>query len=183
MIKATREAMVHTRWTRPNVEHERALTDFVATIIKPAKAQNMFLADFLKFQQKIAYFGMLNGLAQLLLKLTTPGVPDLYQGCELWDLRLVDPDNRGPVDFDRRMQMLEAIEKRANDGPQDLCKDLMADWQDGRAKLYLDLESFKSAERASRAIPGRARSFRCRSAANAPTISSLSRATKEISGR
>ena len=92
------------------------MTDFVATIIKPAR-QNIFLADFLKFERKIAYYGMLNGLAQLLLKLTTPGVPDLYQGCELWDLRLVDPDNRGPVDFDRRMQMLEAIEKRGNESP------------------------------------------------------------------
>jgi (1->4)-alpha-D-glucan 1-alpha-D-glucosylmutase len=136
VIKATREAMVHTRWTRPNVEHERALTDFVSAIIKPGRL-NHFLADFLKFQQKIAYFGMLNGLAQVLLKLTTPGVPDLYQGCELWDLRLVDPDNRGPVNFDRRTQLLEAIEKCANESPSGLCKDLMADWQDGRAKLYL----------------------------------------------
>ena len=136
VIKATREAMVHTRWTRPNVEHERALTDFVATIIQPGK-RNVFLADFLKFQQKIAYFGMLNGLAQLLLKLTTPGVPDLYQGCELWDLRLVDPDNRRPVDFDRRMKLLEALEKRVNGSPSVLCKELVQNWQDGRAKLHL----------------------------------------------
>ncbi|MFZ0521357.1 MAG: malto-oligosyltrehalose synthase [Candidatus Acidiferrales bacterium] len=136
VIKATREAMVHTRWTRPNVEHERALTDFVAAIIQPGK-RNLFLADFLKFQQKIAYFGMLNGLAQLLLKLTTPGLPDLYQGCELWDLRLVDPDNRRPVDFDRRMKLLEGLEKRGNDKPSILCKELAQNWQDGRAKLYL----------------------------------------------
>ncbi|MGB8441182.1 MAG: malto-oligosyltrehalose synthase [Candidatus Acidiferrales bacterium] len=136
VIKATREAMVHTRWTRPNVEHERALTDFVAAIIKPGR-RNLFLADFLKLQRKIAYFGMLNGLAQVLLKLTTPGVPDLYQGCELWDLRLVDPDNRGPVDFDRRAQLLEAIEERGNESPSDLCKELTRDWMDGRAKLYL----------------------------------------------
>ncbi|MGC2065757.1 MAG: malto-oligosyltrehalose synthase [Candidatus Acidiferrales bacterium] len=136
VVKATREAMVHTRWTRPNVEHERALTDFVAAIIEPGK-HNVFLADFLKFQQKIAYFGMLNGLAQLLLKLTTPGVPDLYQGCELWDLRLVDPDNRRPVDFHRRMKLLEALEKRVSENPSTLCKELAQNWQDGRAKLYL----------------------------------------------
>jgi (1->4)-alpha-D-glucan 1-alpha-D-glucosylmutase len=136
VIKATREAMVHTRWTRPNEEHERALTDFVAAIIKPAK-NNLFLADFLKFQTKIAYFGMLNGLAQVLLKLTSPGVPDIYQGCDLWDLRLVDPDNRGPVDFERRTRLLEAIEKRAQGGLADLCKDAVQNWQDGRAKLYL----------------------------------------------
>jgi (1->4)-alpha-D-glucan 1-alpha-D-glucosylmutase len=112
------------------------LTDFVAAIITPGR-QNVFLADFLKFQRKIAYFGMLNGLAQVLLKLTTPGVPDLYQGCELWDLRLVDPDNRGPVDFDRRAQLLEAIEKRGNASPSGTCKELTRDWADGRAKLYL----------------------------------------------
>ncbi len=136
VIKATREAMVHTRWTRPNVEHERALTDFVAAIIKPGKG-NLFLGDFLKFQQKTAYFGMLNGLAQALLKLTGPGVPDIYQGCDLWDLRLVDPDNRGPVDFDRRTRLLEGIEKRAQESLTDLCKELAQVWQDGRAKLYL----------------------------------------------
>jgi (1->4)-alpha-D-glucan 1-alpha-D-glucosylmutase len=136
VIKATREAMVHTRWTRPNVDHERALTDFVAAIIKPGK-RNLFLADFLKFHKKIAYFGMLNGLAQVLLKLTSPGVPDIYQGCELWDLRLVDPDNRGPVDFDRRTRLLEGIEKRAQQSLTDLCKELTQVWQDGRAKLYL----------------------------------------------
>ena len=136
VIKATREAMVHTRWTRPNEEHERALTDFVAAIIKPAKG-NLFLADFLKFHKKIAYFGMLNGLAQLLLKLTSPGVPDIYQGCELWDLRLVDPDNRAPVDFERRTRLLQAIENRAQGGLTDLCKDSVQNWQDGRAKLYL----------------------------------------------
>jgi (1->4)-alpha-D-glucan 1-alpha-D-glucosylmutase len=136
VIKATREAMVHTRWTRPNEGHERALTDFVAAIIKPGKA-NRFLTDFVKFQKKIAYFGMLNGLAQVLLKLTSPGVPDIYQGCELWDLRLVDPDNRGPVDFNRRTRLLEGIEKRAQESLTDLCKDLTQVWQDGRAKLYL----------------------------------------------
>jgi (1->4)-alpha-D-glucan 1-alpha-D-glucosylmutase len=135
-IKATREAMVHTRWTRPNQEHERALTDFVATLIKPAKG-NLFLTDFVKFQKKIAYFGMLNGLGQVLLKLTSPGVPDIYQGCELWDLRLVDPDNRGPVDFKHRTRLLEAIAKRAQENHTDLCEDLVGNWQDGRAKLYL----------------------------------------------
>ncbi|MGB8837969.1 MAG: hypothetical protein WCC67_14555, partial [Candidatus Acidiferrales bacterium] len=135
VIKATREAMVHTRWTRPNAEHERALTDFVAAIMKPGTT-NLFLADFLKFQHKIAYFGMLNGLAQVLLKLTTPGVPDLYQGCDLWDLRLVDPDNRGPVDFSHRERLLEQIEKRAA-ASANFSRELIQNWRDGRAKLYL----------------------------------------------
>ncbi|MGA7626727.1 MAG: malto-oligosyltrehalose synthase [Candidatus Acidiferrales bacterium] len=137
VIKATREAMVHTRWTRPNTKHENRLTEFVAVILKPGKS-NRFLAGFSQFQQKIAYFGMLNGLAQVLLKLTSPGVPDLYQGCELWDLRLVDPDNRGPVDFDLRNRLLEEIEntmEESTDG--EFNKQLLHNWQDGRAKLFL----------------------------------------------
>ncbi len=136
VIKATREAMVHTRWTRPNTDHENRLTDFVAAILKPGKS-NQFLAHFSQFQQKIAYFGMLNGLAQVLLKLTSPGVPDLYQGCELWDLRLVDPDNRAPVDFTLRVKLLEEIEKKAQEKVGNFNKELLRNWRDGRAKLYL----------------------------------------------
>jgi (1->4)-alpha-D-glucan 1-alpha-D-glucosylmutase len=136
VIKATREAMVHTRWTRPNTEHENRLTEFVAAILRPGK-NNRFLADFMKFQPKIGYFGMLNGLAQVLLKLTSPGVPDLYQGCELWDLRLVDPDNRGPVDFTLRARLLEGIEKNIQPKDGGFAQELLQNWQDGRVKLYL----------------------------------------------
>jgi (1->4)-alpha-D-glucan 1-alpha-D-glucosylmutase len=136
VIKATREAMVHTRWTRPNADHENRLTEFVAAILKPGKT-NRFLVDFQKFQKTIAYFGMLNGLAQVLLKLTSPGVPDLYQGCELWDLRLVDPDNRGPVDFAWRARLLEKIEAQVQENDGNFRKDLLEKWQDGRPKLYL----------------------------------------------
>ena len=136
MIKANREAMVHTRWTRPNAGHERAVTAFIRNILKPAK-NNRFLNDFLPFQKKIAEYGMINGLAQVLIKITSPGVPDFYQGCDLWDLRLVDPDNRGPVDFSRRDALVVEIEKRSSEDPAGYCRELIENWRDGRIKLYL----------------------------------------------
>ena len=101
MVKAAREAMVHTKWTRPNVRHEQALIHFIKSITK-ASEDNPFLPDFLRLHREVAYWGALNSLSQLLLKITIPGVPDFYQGSELWDFRLVDPDNRGPVDFEKR---------------------------------------------------------------------------------
>ena len=129
MVKAVREAMVHTRWTVPNIDHEKALVDFVAGVLTDSEG-NRFLQDFRSFAAKVAFHGALNSLSQLLLKLMSPGVADFYQGSELWDLRLVDPDNRGPVDFKHREEMLSEI--RANSSmPQ-----LMSGWQDGRIKMY-----------------------------------------------
>jgi len=135
-IKATREAMVHTRWTRPNLPHEQALTKFVAAILDE-KQNSAFLEDFKDFDHQIAFYGMLNGLSQTLLKITAPGVPDFYQGSELWDLRLVDPDNRGTIDFTHRIELLAML---GNSGPQDtaeFAQDLLTNWTDGRIKLYL----------------------------------------------
>ncbi len=136
VIKAIREAMVHTRWTRPNTAHERAVVGFLKALVAPARG-NIFLDDFLKFQRKVALYGMLNGLAQVLVKMTSPGVPDVYQGCDLWDLRLVDPDNRGPVDFTLRAALLDEIEKRSKQDPLPLARELVQNWHDGRIKLYL----------------------------------------------
>lgn len=136
VIKATREANVHTRWTIPNVQHERALIRFAEAILKP-DGRNPFLKDFLPFQERVAYGGMLNGLSQVLLKMTCPGVPDFYQGSELWDLRLVDPDNRRPVDFKIRLRLLEKIKERRQQGSLNLARDLTEHWKDGRIKLYL----------------------------------------------
>jgi (1->4)-alpha-D-glucan 1-alpha-D-glucosylmutase len=133
IIKATREAMVHTRWTRPNQPHEDALLSFVSGILSKDNAN--FLADFRQFHKKIAYFGMINGLSQTLLKITVPGVPDFYQGSELWDLRLVDPDNRGPVDFDKRTAALNEIVAGEAGGLS--AQNLIKSWHDGRIKLYL----------------------------------------------
>jgi (1->4)-alpha-D-glucan 1-alpha-D-glucosylmutase len=136
VVKAIREAMVHTRWTRPNQKHEDALQRFVGNILS-SELNAEFLHEFRQFQKKIAYFGMINGLSQTLLKIASPGVADFYQGSELWDLRLVDPDNRGAVNFDKRMAVLEAI---ANPEPVAFGKelhDLVDYWQDGRVKMYL----------------------------------------------
>ncbi len=134
LIKATREAMVHTRWTRPNQPHEDALQRFAAKIL--SRENREFLDSFREFQKKLAYFGMLNGLSQSLLKIASPGVADFYQGTELWDLHLVDPDNRGPVDFARRMAALRELAAPQSSAP-DYVRNLVENWTDGRAKLFL----------------------------------------------
>jgi (1->4)-alpha-D-glucan 1-alpha-D-glucosylmutase len=133
LIKATREAMVHTRWTRPNEQHENALKKFAEQIL--AADNREFLDDFGQFGKRLAYLGFINGLSQALVKIAAPGVADFYQGSELWDLRLVDPDNRGPIDFSKRMSLLEQIEnaEKSEEGMQDL----LLNWSDGRIKLYL----------------------------------------------
>jgi (1->4)-alpha-D-glucan 1-alpha-D-glucosylmutase len=134
-IKATREAMVHTRWTRPNLRHEQALERFIAAILKPG-AKNPFLDDFVEFEKQVAFYGMANSLGQTLLKIAAPGVPDIYQGSDLWDFRLVDPDNRHPVDFEARKASLTKI--RALDGsPSPTYIEVAKSWQDGGIKLYV----------------------------------------------
>ncbi len=136
LIKATREAMVHTRWTRPNQPHEDALQKFAADILCQERSAE-FLQDFRQFQKRVAYFGMINGLSQALLKIAAPGVVDFYQGSDLWDLRLVDPDNRGPIDFARRKAALEKITEAQSNGPSEWLRDLVDHWQDGRLKMHL----------------------------------------------
>lgn len=136
-VKATREAMVHTRWTRPNLAHEEGLTAFVAAIMDTTR-NNTFLQDFKSFHLETALYGMLNSLSQTLLKITAPGVPDFYQGSELWDLRLVDPDNRGTVDFMRRLELLKQVTKTApGENTLQRARELVENWIDGRIKLYL----------------------------------------------
>jgi (1->4)-alpha-D-glucan 1-alpha-D-glucosylmutase len=107
-VKALREAKVHSNWHHPNQQYEEAATEFAADLLDPQKASG-FLEDFLPFQEKIAQFGVYNSLAQTLLKTASPGIPDFYQGAELWDLNLVDPDNRRPVDFKKRQELLAKI--------------------------------------------------------------------------
>lgn len=136
VIKAAKEAKVHTSWIDPNPEYEGALVAFVDAILRASK-QNKFLADFVRFQKKIAFYGAFNALAQVLLKITAPGVPDFYQGTELWDLSLVDPDNRRPVDFKKRVRMLEDLKRRETGGVLPLAAELLARWEDGRMKLFV----------------------------------------------
>jgi maltooligosyltrehalose synthase len=109
MVKATREAKVHTSWIHQNEAYQRAVERFVAETLAGHTAQS-FLNAFVPLQHRIAQAGMINSLAQLALKLTSPGVPDFYQGTEFWDLSLVDPDNRRPVDFNVRQAMLDRLQ-------------------------------------------------------------------------
>jgi len=134
-IKATREAMVHTRWTRPNLRHEQALERFISSLLKPG-AKNKFVADFAEFQKQIAFYGMANGLAQALIKVASPGVPDFYQGSDLWDFRLVDPDNRQPVDFNERKHALTKL-RALDESPSPAFIEVAKNWRDGDIKLYL----------------------------------------------
>jgi (1->4)-alpha-D-glucan 1-alpha-D-glucosylmutase len=138
MLKAVREAKTQTSWINPDAGYETAVCDFITKLLGRVE-HNAFLADFLPFQRRIAHFGLLGGLAQHLLKLTSPGVPDMYQGSELWELHLVDPDNRQPVDFGHRSELLRdlgALTERDVDLAQRV-RGLVENLADGRAKLYL----------------------------------------------
>jgi len=134
-IKAAREAKVHTRWIAPKHEHETALTAFTEAILDESDRPE-FLEDFQKFQAQLAYYGALNSLSQVLLKIASPGVPDFYQGTELWDFSLVDPDNRRPVDFPQRTQLLNQLKLKAKKNPGSLVQELLPHWQNGAIKLY-----------------------------------------------
>lgn len=136
MVKAVREAKVFTNWLLPNSDYESALIKFLESVLEGSK-QNDFLEDFLRFESQIAYYGALNSLAQVLLKTTSPGVPDFYQGTELWDFSLVDPDNRRPVDFRRRIELLDGLTQQEARGQQSLIQQALSMWEDGRVKLYV----------------------------------------------
>ncbi|HVC93232.1 MAG TPA: malto-oligosyltrehalose synthase [Pirellulales bacterium] len=136
MSKALREAKLNTSWTNPNDEYEQAVSHFVAAVLEPG-ADNEFLGDFERFHAPLALAGMRNALAQVLLKVCSPGVPDFYQGTEWWDFSLVDPDNRRPVDFGSRAAALAALKTRARGDLPRLMPDLLATWRDGRVKQFL----------------------------------------------
>jgi len=136
MIKAAREAKVHTSWLHPDEAYEDALMSFVEACLDTSRP-NQFLDDFLRLQGSIAYYGALNSLAQALLKITSPGVPDFYQSTELWDFSLVDPDNRRPVDFGKRAQLLEELKRQEAGDLVCLSRELLGCWQDGRVKMHL----------------------------------------------
>jgi (1->4)-alpha-D-glucan 1-alpha-D-glucosylmutase len=137
MIKALREAKINTSWAKQNERYEQLVSAFVGDVLGDA-TRNPFIDDLDEFVGSIAVSGFLNGLGQTLLKLTCPGVPDIYQGNEVWDFSLVDPDNRRPVDYARRASLLEEIESVAADPARvpALLDDMLANLADGRAKLY-----------------------------------------------
>jgi (1->4)-alpha-D-glucan 1-alpha-D-glucosylmutase len=126
LVKASREAKAHTSWTNPNLPYEEAVNLFVQAIL----SDDAFLADFRAFVGPLVEPGRVNSLAQTLWKLTTPGVPDLYQGTELWDLSLVDPDNRRPVDFQARQRLLAELNDLSPEA-------ILRRWDEGLPKLYL----------------------------------------------
>jgi (1->4)-alpha-D-glucan 1-alpha-D-glucosylmutase len=131
MTKSMREAKLHSTWAAPNEAYEGAVVSFIHDALDVTR-RNAFLEAFLPFQAALARIGMVNGLSQTLLKLTSPGVPDIYQGCELWNLSLVDPDNRLPVDYDARRMLLEEVEDVVERGA---VTGLLERWTDGAVKL------------------------------------------------
>jgi (1->4)-alpha-D-glucan 1-alpha-D-glucosylmutase len=152
MLKAVREAKLHTSWISPYEPYERAVTSFVAEVLNEHR-RGAFLADIQAFAQKIADHGYWNSLSQLLLKVVSPGVPDFYQGTETWSLTLVDPDNRQPIDFASSRQRLNELQRRLGaDGSAErrgLMSELVQQRADGRIKLFTTLMSL----RARRSLP------------------------------
>jgi (1->4)-alpha-D-glucan 1-alpha-D-glucosylmutase len=149
MEKATREAKRHTSWLNPSPAYDQGLRDFTADIL--SGGENAFLDDFLPFQGMIARLGMINSLAQTLVKIASPGVPDIYQGQEAWDFSLVDPDNRRPVDYELRRGLMRSIEARAGEvGMAEAAREMVEGWEDGRIKLHV----VQTALRLRTALPG-----------------------------
>ncbi|MBA2351196.1 MAG: malto-oligosyltrehalose synthase [Burkholderiales bacterium] len=158
MIKAARESKTNTSWLNPDEAYEDGMKRFVASVLADPQ-RDLFLADFVPFQQRVSRLGFYNSLSQLLLKMTVPGVPDFYQGNEVWDFSLVDPDNRRAVDYARRSALLDALGKRH--GPDDgeshtesngdaklsLARELAANMHDGRIKLYVTEQGLKTRAR------------------------------------
>jgi len=145
MIKAVREAKHYTSWTNPNEDYEQAVSEFVCRCLDRA-ASPLFLQDFTEFERQIRKPGLFNALAQVLLQLTSPGVPDIYQGNESWQFSLVDPDNRRPVDFNRYMQAMARIETMLATPDQDrssLLRSLLATIEDGRIKLFVVMQALR----------------------------------------
>ncbi len=125
-IKAAREAKQHTSWLSPNETYETALRNFVTGMM----TSDAFAASLAAKVDALATYGASNGLAQVVLRMASPGVPDTYQGSELWDYSLVDPDNRRPVDYEERRKALRSLEGAR-------AKDLLASYRDGRIKLHV----------------------------------------------
>ncbi|MGB9698150.1 MAG: malto-oligosyltrehalose synthase [Thermodesulfobacteriota bacterium] len=139
MHKAILEAKVHTSWFNPNREYEKAMQSFIYGILQPER-KNKFLADLRSFQKRVAYFGLWNSLGQVILKLTSPGIPDFYQGTELWNFSLVDPDNRRPVDYQKRKTLLAELKMKLaklGNGLLPLAQELLQSSWDGRIKLFI----------------------------------------------
>jgi (1->4)-alpha-D-glucan 1-alpha-D-glucosylmutase len=136
MLKAIREAKDKTSWANKNEDYESAVTAFVNGVLESKDFRN----DFVPFQRRISHFGMLNSISQTLIKLTVPGVPDIYQGNELWEFNLVDPDNRRAVNYEVRRRALQEVCELRHKSPDEikaLLSELTNQMDDGRIKLYI----------------------------------------------
>lgn len=129
MLKALHEAKTHSSWIEPNEQWDQSVLEFVKQLLTPAP-ENRFLPQFEAFAQTTLLPGVINSLTLLALKLTAPGMPDIYQGTELWDWSLVDPDNRRPVDYTLRADLLKSLDNAS-------ASSLLTNWRDGAIKLYV----------------------------------------------
>ena len=133
MLKATREAKKYTSWITPDENYEKSVLSFIENILNIHQNEN-FIKDIITFAERVAFYGAINSLVYQTLKLTCPGIPDIYQGCELWDFSLVDPDNRRPVNYELRTQCLESVRKISH---REEIEDLLKNYRDGKIKLYI----------------------------------------------
>ena len=133
MHKAINEAKQHSNWLNPNTDYAESITRFVNHTLD----DETFMQAFMPFQRRVSFFGRFNSLSQVLLKLTVPGIPDIYQGNEMWNFSLVDPDNRRPVDFDKRRALLADLKARAEADAGALARELVDDAESGAIKMYL----------------------------------------------
>ncbi len=148
IAKAIREGKRNTSWINPNEAYERATCVFVSRLLEPGAP---FLGRLTAFVARVTRPGLMTSLAQLVLKATAPGVPDFYQGTELWDFRMGDPDNRGPIDFAERARLLGDLVRRADVDPRGLLAELWQAPEDARVKLFMT-RSLLAARRASPAL-------------------------------
>src|SRR4029077_17869738 len=136
MIKAIKEAKQHTSWININHGYERAIDEFVRAVLDPERSQP-FIEEVEALQRPLARAGALTSLSQVLLKITAPGVPDFYQGTELESLSLVDPDNRRPVDYDKRRALLDEIKQREEQDRCGFIRAALASPGDGVLKMFV----------------------------------------------
>ncbi|HSN42194.1 MAG TPA: malto-oligosyltrehalose synthase [Burkholderiales bacterium] len=149
MLKVVREAKIHSSWINPNSAYEEALRHFVQALLGTVE-RNPFLADFMPLARVVSRFGMYNSLSQTLIKLVSPGVPDIYQGNELWEFSLVDPDNRRPVDYRQRQLLLQELKTLFSIPPGEVAgrvRGLLDAMEDGRAKLYVTWRALQFRQR------------------------------------
>ncbi|WP_309893424.1 malto-oligosyltrehalose synthase [Archangium sp.] len=153
MLKAIKEAKVRTSWTNPDPAYEEGMSRFVEACLDPKKSA-AFLEEVRAFKRRIERAGQHNSLGQLVMKLGSPGLVDTYQGTELWDLSLVDPDNRRPVDYALRARLLEEVDREAEADRLGLCRRLSTDMDDGRVKLFVLAEGLRLRRRQSTLFRG-----------------------------